>query len=393
MKKNILIIDGFPPPHNWLKNQNIDVTWLCKPNSINKYKHNRILYWEGDYIKKLSEMHKLKPFDAVICFREDSMSLTQRISDILKIESNSSPSSDIINNKFKMRKYLDSKDFIYRKVTSAEDIMGIMNQNSIVSKWILKPIDGGASQDIFLITQDSIIKEVWYEFKKNNKVGIIEEFISGKEYSIEAISLMGEHIIVGITDKLKNNKFIEEGQIFPSNIKLDSKNNIIEFVISTLNKLKIYNSITHTEIIVDNSSNIFLVETHIRPGGDCIPKLIEFSTNTNIFNCFLNGLIYKKEISKDLFDPLKYSSIYFKLSCISGEIIDIINENENENIEELVYFYNIGDYIEETNSSKNRLCYVITCRNTHRESIISSQEYIENIIFKIKKSNGHIYSI
>lgn len=106
----------------------------------------------------------------------------------------------------------------------------------------------------------------------------IEEFIDGKEISVEAYHLKGEHFIYGVTTKLKYpSTVVEAGHI----------SNIVKLTDEQTNDLyKIYNSleytetVSHTEVII-TKQGLFYVESHPRLGGDLVPTLTlpEFQNN------------------------------------------------------------------------------------------------------------------
>lgn len=47
------------------------------------------------------------------------------------------------------------------------------------------------------------------------------------------------------------------------------------------------NVLTHTEVIIGEDKDVYLVEGHFRPGGDAITKLILSSYELDVFDLFL----------------------------------------------------------------------------------------------------------
>lgn len=64
---------------------------------------------------------------------------------------------------------------------------------------------------------------------------MLEEYIDGSEYSVEAFLVDGVHTIVAITEKIVNENFVELGHVTPSLLDKETIQKVNEFIINFLN--------------------------------------------------------------------------------------------------------------------------------------------------------------
>lgn len=148
---------------------------------------------------------------------------------------------------------------------------------------IVKPTDRSGSRGVTklksasgLVSAITSARDVSFE-----KKAIIEEFIAGKEYSVECISYHGKHTLLAITEKSTTGSpnFIETGHFEPAELSLKMKENVREVVYKALDVLEIRNGASHSEIMIRDDGSIYVVEIGGRMGGDCIgSSLVKLST-------------------------------------------------------------------------------------------------------------------
>jgi biotin carboxylase len=141
---------------------------------------------------------------------------------------------------------------------------------------ILKPRDGSGSEGIVLLTAatepDIMLSNL------DTKV-MVEPFLAGPEFSVEAFSEHGEHRIVGITAKRTDANFVELGHLVREATADDQP--ISDYVRAVLDTIGITFGPTHTELILTPAGPRIL-ETHTRAGGDQIPQLLHAATGIDL---------------------------------------------------------------------------------------------------------------
>jgi biotin carboxylase len=188
------------------------------------------------------------------------------------------------------------------------------NLNGLDFPLIVKPVDRSGSRGVTKVNdENSLVKAILracdLSFKKK---AIVEEFIDGDEVSVEAISWMGEHYILAITDKVTSGEpyFAEIAHHQPSSLPENIKHRIKKETIKALNSLNIKFGASHTELKVNQNCEVFTIETGARMGGDYIGSdLVRLSTGYD----FVRGIIEIAlgEFHKPVIKEQYHSGVYF----------------------------------------------------------------------------------
>ncbi|TXH75145.1 MAG: ATP-grasp domain-containing protein [Lysobacteraceae bacterium] len=143
---------------------------------------------------------------------------------------------------------------------------------------IVKPVDGTASRGVVLVRNRSEIDALAAaEFPM-----LVEDFIEGDEFSVEAFSVDGEHHILAITEKFKHpDTFVEIGHLVPARLTQAQADAAASYVADVLDVVGMRNGPSHTEIMLAGD-RIELIETHSRTGGDEIPHLVRLATDIDV---------------------------------------------------------------------------------------------------------------
>jgi len=237
---------------------------------------------------------------------------------------------------------------------------------NLVYPLIVKPRDNSGSRGVIRchnVEEVSMAVNEAFDFTKKENV-LVEEFIEGKEYSVEGIHYNNHSHVIQITEKITSNYpyNVELGHIQPAELSGRTRK-IIQGLLNQIAKAFGFNNCaSHTELKI-NSKGIFIIETSPRLGGDFITShLVPLSTGINMQDILIDISI-GHPIENDFFYPiLNYSSgiIYIELSM--GDIISIKNLEQINKIEG-VYSYNfnlhIGDTVKKITNSLNRYGFVI----------------------------------
>ena len=119
---------------------------------------------------------------------------------------------------------------------------------------------------------------------------MIEEFIEGREISVEFISYQGHHYPLQITDKVTTGAphFVELEHHQPSSLSKEMYETIYSITEKALNALGIINGASHSEYKITPSGRIAIMEIGARMGGDFIGSdLVRLSTGYD----FVKGVV------------------------------------------------------------------------------------------------------
>lgn len=225
---------------------------------------------------------------------------------------------------------------------------------------IVKPVDSGGSQGISKVDSRDELPEAFRYAAGCSRSGqaIVEEFIDGREFSVEYISHRGRHHFLQITDKVTSGapRFVELQHHQPADITPVVQQSIRSMVEKALDALLIENSPSHTEIKLNSSGDLYIIETGARMGGDYISSdLVRLSTGYD----FVEGAI-KLALNQFEVPAIKrqmYSGVFF-YSQLAPEVGDIIRHSEKwPEIVEADYYSNT--LLTEVKSNADRAGYVL----------------------------------
>lgn len=188
----------------------------------------------------------------------------------------------LTENKFAQREAFKSAGLLVPKFKRVKSTQGL-DLRDFQFPIIVKPIDGGGSQGINKLDREESFVESLSDALNHSRSheAIIEEFIDGREFSVEYISHNGIHYNLQITDKVTSGAphFIELQHHQPANITKELVGRIKETVEKALTALKIENSPSHTEIKLNSRNELYIIEIGARMGGDHITSdLVRLST-------------------------------------------------------------------------------------------------------------------
>lgn len=178
---------------------------------------------------------------------------------------------------------------------------------------VVKPCGGSAKAGVsFVNDPDGFAKAIVYAQGSTDGDIIVEEYIEGKELSIESISFEGRHHVVQITDKDSSSAphFVELGHHQPAAISTALRKNLENAIPKLLTVIGYTNGASHIEVKY-RGCEVFLIEVNLRGGGDEISnRLVQMSSGIDYLRCMI-------EVALGTFtEPVKiaetaYAGIYY----------------------------------------------------------------------------------
>ena len=259
--------------------------------------------------KILDICRKIEP-DGVCSIASDLAAITVNyVAEGLGLTCNATKYSQMQTNKYAMRMALAENGIPCPRFIVVEETFSKEGLEQFRFPIIVKPTDRSGSRCITELYSfegiEAAVKnacDVSFEHR-----AIIEEFISGDEYSMETISWHGEHSMLAITKKYTTGSpdFIETGHVQPSDLSHNIQRAARQMIFNALDALHIENSAGHAEFRVDQQGNIHIIEIGARMGGDCIGSdLVYLSTGNDFMKmvidvaCGLKPEINRKSLNK-----------------------------------------------------------------------------------------------
>ncbi|MFP3845748.1 ATP-grasp domain-containing protein [Priestia filamentosa] len=324
---------------------------------------------------------------SVFTMNEYRIPLASKISEMLKLDYSLPYKAAVAcRNKKIARKQLNEANVglvHHQLVSSQEDLLA--NSNHIKFPVIVKPSNDSGSRNVYLcqgIEEVSIAVQTILR-SSENIVGqsidseiLIEEFLSGPEFSVEAYTVHGHTTILGITKKIVTpHPFsIEVGHDFPAQLNSDEEASIQELVKESLNVIGVDFAVTHTEVKLTKDGPK-IVEINARPGGDEIPELAKAVTGIDLKTLAFYVTLGKGIDSLSLSSPIASSaSIRFLLANKAGKAV--FNKDFNSPyIKQKKWYIQNGDTVPKTENNFNRLGYFII----HGDKDTSSTEVANSV--------------
>ena len=212
------------------------------------------------------------------------------------------------NNKYLMRQAFSVAGIpcpAYRKITSFEQL----NTEAFRLPLIVKPTDRSGSLGITKVEQledlhDAVETALQCSFKHES---IVEEYIEGREISVEFISYQGKHYPLQITDKVTTGAphFVELEHHQPADLSQEYYALIYKLTKRALDALGVTNGASHSEYKITAEGRVYVMEIGARMGGDFIGSdLVQLSTGYD----YLKGVI---DVALGNFEEPVYGARHF----------------------------------------------------------------------------------
>ncbi len=236
----------------------------------------------------LEECRRIKP-DGVCSIASDLAAITVNyVAEKLGLSCNSTQYTAIQTNKYEMRRALSKSGVSCPKFAlsdGSDDFAELLSGFSFPI--IVKPTDRSGSRNIMKLESLAGIEKAVKEACETSfeKKAIIEEYLTGDEYSMETISFNGKHNFLAVTKKYTTGapRFIETGHKQPSDLSEEIVEKAKQTVFAALDALHVENSAGHSEFRVDEKGNVKIIEIGARMGGDCIGSDLVYLSTGNDF--------------------------------------------------------------------------------------------------------------
>jgi biotin carboxylase len=232
--------------------------------------------------------HQAYGFSRAVSTTESGVEPAARINDALGLGGVSHRVARLLRDKRAMREHLADEPAM--TVAAAE----VAGRDSLTAfgaahgyPFIIKPVDGLGSLGLQVVRAADGVDAAWERIQSLRGVEhqfsqffpldrfLMEQYIDGPEFSVEAFTFAGRHVIVAITEKLTfEDNFIELGHAMPARLDPESERAVERCVLRFLDVVGIPDGPSHTEVRL-SAEGPKVIESHNRPGGDRIRDLVE----------------------------------------------------------------------------------------------------------------------
>lgn len=236
---------------------------------------------------KVLEVARTENADALLTTSDYPVNVVAAVSETMGLVSMSKEVANICTNKFLQRKIFSTHGINSPKfyLVSGNDF-SLENYNDF--PYIVKPVDSSASRGVKRVNDPNELLNAIEEAKIYSRSGqvLVEQFIGGREFSVETLTQNNETTIANITEKLVIGEdygyFVEDTHIEPARITADEWGLIENEVIKALKVTQANNCPSHTEVKLWNGKP-YIIEIACRLGGDYITSdLVPLSTGIDM---------------------------------------------------------------------------------------------------------------
>lgn len=279
--------------------------------------------------EQILEICKQEQIDGICTIASDTAAPTVAyVAEQMGLVGNSYESALRANDKYLMRNAFMEAGILcplYQMVKSVDEELN----DAFTSPLIIKPTDRSGSLGVtkvsdYISRKYALQAALDYSFKHE---AIVEEYIEGREISVEFISYNGVHYPLQITDKVTTGAphFVELEHHQPADLTATQYDEVYTITKRALTALGVTNGASHSEYRITKDGKIYVMEIGARMGGDFIGSdLVQLSTGYD----FLRGVI---EVALGIFNPPQltehnYSGVYF-LSEATAYLKPIIEQH------------------------------------------------------------------
>ena len=332
---------------------------------------------------------KEKP-DGILTNSEPAFISMAEAAEKLGLRCMSMESTKLYKNKFLMREFCHKHGLLspaYRCCTNLNEALVFFDQ--LQKKCIIKPLDNSASRGVFSINNVAELKEHFDECicasSAANPAIIIEEYVTGTEFTIDGLMTPKGHRCLAISEK----KHYAYNENVAYQLLFDNKNDRFDY--SELRKVNdqlvdltgIPFGLTHAEYKFANGK-FYLIEIQARGGGnfiatDIVPFISGIDSYTEQLKWAVGDDVY---VDYDYGNMSEHCSVlhFFVVPGKGGVVKEIMGLDYFESLgDRMMYHLNfsVGDTIQETKDDSTRIGWYIL-KSPNRADLDEKMKEIEN---------------
>ncbi|MGW0673057.1 ATP-grasp domain-containing protein [Streptomyces sp. NPDC002746] len=383
-------------------------TVICRPEVVprlrSREKIQRLIVLREDapveeWVAAARFVHAVDPVDRLTNFTEKDTEKTAAIGLDLGLDWHSADTVRAVADKYAMRRVLAEAGVGQVVAETVHDVEGVLKVAERTGyPLICKPVRGVASKGVTRIDGPADIPRAleWGAEGAGDLDApdlLVEQFLSGDEYSVECVSEDGEHLAVGVTRKIsEHDHFVEVGHVVPAPLPDADDQRIRTTVTDMLTALGVRRGVTHTEVIVAADA-VHIVETHLRPAGDEIPELWARVSGVDLID-----VVARQAVGLKVLDGLRATlaaphdgpvaaAIWYACPDAVGEIVEVTGEEEARALEGVVdveVLREPGKRLKGVTGSFARGAHVCAVGTSQDEALRRAQEGVRKLSFTVR---------
>ena len=256
--------------------------------------------------------------------------------------------------------------------------------------FVIKSVDNCGSRGLTIVRNAEEIPQVVENAKKfsSNKEFISEEFIDGKEYSVDTVVYKGVVYPGGISDRIfldKNNYAVQDGSITPSFLPAETQAEMYALMQRCASALGVTQGAFKGDLIIDKDGQIMPLEVAARLSGGFDSQWRKpLSFGINLIKATLDLACGKELDFADLIPKWSKFSQTFTVFPKPGIILEIRGLDKLLHIPGVKYFAltkHVGEVVE-YKTCADRVIHIVAVADTYeqlQEAIKKTRQTVEFI--------------
>ncbi|WP_129306956.1 ATP-grasp domain-containing protein [Streptomyces sp. L2] len=352
---------------------------------------------DAEWIALARAAHALRPFTRIATFGERDQDRYAAIGEALGLACHSVKTVGLVHDKEAMRDRLaeaGADTTAHARVADVEALRAFVVAHGTC---VVKPVSGSGSAGVARVTADSDLAGA-FERAGGSYLGLanpgvlVEEFIEGTQYSVEAVSEEGEHQVVAVTRKYSDPEtFVELGHVSPAVLPEERRAQIAACVAGVLDALGVTFGVTHTEVVLGGAGPR-VIETHVRMGGDDIPGLTLDSTGVDLDECALRQTLGERVLpdvraALAAADGRPSSAIWFAVLAgrgVLGEVAGLAEARAVPGVSAVKVTAREGAEVGGLTSSDSRVAYARALGGSAGEAVEAARGAVAHLEFQLR---------
>ena len=180
---------------------------------------------------------------------------------------------------------------------------------------VVKPVHGFGKRGVWFVNSaEELMRIKSHADFHEHENALAEQFIVGKEYSVESLSYHGRHYMVQVTEKMSDGAphFVELGHHQPADISEQTRKDVERAIYDILSAVGYTNGASHVELKITPDGDIYLIDINPRGGGDYISThLVPLSTDCDYSKEIINIALDRFDENSYPYKNIAYSGVYF----------------------------------------------------------------------------------
>ena len=340
--------------------------------------------------KKILASHANDPFDSVICLIDIRQIEASKIAQRLGLLYMKPDQAELLRNKAEVRRCIARAGLRQPKFFMAESGSEVRSAAQTIGfPVVVKPVDGYASQNIFIIRTDDELDRTCQliEDKLLNPsdfgLGVsasnrysVETYLEGTLIGCDVFSDGKQRLFMGVNEKrmYPPPSFAIRGSQFPANHYMTDE--IRNYAFSLLDAVGYDIGAAHIEMIVVDGLP-YLVEINARLVSAQIPFQMAYAFGRSLYVDLIDLHLGVPVSAMSPFEAHAVSAIRWVVANRSGTLKELqFPDQPDPSIKRVTVFKHVGDPVRPPVSNSDRIAYVIATGPTPEAAVEAAEIYI-----------------